>query len=112
MKRFTILTAIAILFILSAASPVEKHTSHAPQKADVMDNATFSQLVQEIFLKLPKEVLPPYALETIVRNEAKINEYLLKSGFYILITNKANFLPLIRINQNNYISYYEQNTYY
>jgi len=29
---------------------------------------------------------------TFVRNETKINEYLLKSGFYILITNKTNLL--------------------
>ena len=28
----------------------------------------------------------------VVRNELKINEYLLKSGFYILVTNKPNLL--------------------
>ena len=34
----------------------------------------------------------PYddAEKTFARDETKINEYLLKSGFYILITNKAN----------------------
>jgi transposase len=30
------------------------------------------------------------AEKTVVRNETKINEYLLKSGFYILITNREN----------------------
>jgi transposase len=32
------------------------------------------------------------AEKTVARNETKINEYLLKSGFYILISNKTNLL--------------------
>jgi len=47
-------------------------------------------LNQEIPDSYKKYFLFDAVTKTAVRNETKINEYLLKSGFYILITNKTN----------------------
>jgi hypothetical protein len=39
-------------------------TTELQENVQVMDDVAFSKVVQEIFLKLPKEVLPAYAYET------------------------------------------------
>jgi transposase len=49
-------------------------------------------LDQEIPTGFQKYLHYDNAKKTVVRNETKINEYLLKSGFFILVTNKTNLL--------------------
>jgi len=67
------------------------------------DEETFeTYLNQEIPDSFKKYFLFDAAKKTVVRNEAKINEYLLKSGFFILVTNKAN------LQKEDVLSYYRE----
>jgi len=54
------------------------------------EEAFETYLNQEVPESYKKYFLFDAGEKTVVRNETKIKEYLLKSGFYILITNKAN----------------------
>jgi transposase len=79
--------------LLTYESKIRKH--------DFEDKKTFEvYLEQEIADNYKKYFQYDATEKKIVRNETKINEYLLKSGYYILITNKANVL------KEDVLSYY------
>jgi len=72
-------------------------------KNKLEDEETFeTYLNQEIPDSFKKYFQFDAAKKTVVRNETKINEYLLKSGFFILVTNKAN------VQKEDVLSFYRE----
>ena len=65
MSKKLFLTVTAALFIFAAScGRTAKEQNNPSQQTETMNDEAFSQVVQDIFLKLPKEVMPDYAYET------------------------------------------------